>query len=182
MVRLAAIASLTLATGCALMEREPDPVTRGWVIPDPNQSAINQLLFGTRWVQNPYETPGAWDMKQAREACEQGQRKIDSQSPSALRGVCQVGHSGGPAGGGGQVAPAPQEGVRVVVRDSRGKKTIAHVTSGKGGEFEIRLPPGNYQIEADAGPGHLCLPCARSVEVRRGEITNVDLTVFVEHP
>src|SRR5262249_3288835 len=56
---------------------------------------------------------------------------------TAICGVCRVGTSGGPAGGGGQRPPVPEVGVKVIVRDSRGKRTITEATSSKGGEYKI---------------------------------------------
>jgi len=101
---------------------------------------------------------------------------------SVIRGICRVGTSGGAAGGGGQRAPAPEEGVKVIVRDSRGKKTITEVMSGKGGEFEIPLSPGKYQIEAIPGPGLLSNPCTRAVEVKLGEVARIELDVYIIQP
>src|SRR5262249_41386430 len=70
------------------------------------------------------------------------------QPATAICGVCRVGTSGGPAGGGGQRPPVPEEGVKLIVRDSRGKRTIAEATSGKGGEYKIALPRGEYEVQA----------------------------------
>ena len=58
---LAIVVLAVMCAGCALVEREPDPRSRGWVIPDPEQPVWHRLLVGTRWVNNPYEVPGAWD-------------------------------------------------------------------------------------------------------------------------
>ena len=69
MGRALAVAVLVMVmSGCMLVEHEPDQRVRGWVIPDPEQSAWDRLWHGTRWVNNPYEVPGAWDIEQKRQA------------------------------------------------------------------------------------------------------------------
>jgi hypothetical protein len=104
------------------------------------------------------------------------------QPVSAIRGVCRVGTSGGSAGGGGQRPAAPEEGVKVIVRDGRGKKTVAEATSGKGGEFEVPLAPGKYQVEAVLQRNLLCDHCVRAVEVKPGEVVRVELNVYIIQP
>jgi hypothetical protein len=104
------------------------------------------------------------------------------QPATTICGVCRVGTSGGPAGGGGQRHPAPEEGVKVIVRDSRGKRTITETTSGKGGEYKLALAPGKYEVEAVLQKGLLCDYCRRLVEVKPGEVARVDLDLYVIQP
>ena len=104
------------------------------------------------------------------------------QPATTICGVCRVGTSGGPAGGGGQQHPVPEEGVKVIVRDSRGKRTIAETTSGKGGEYKVALVPGKYEVEAVLQNGLLCDHCRRTVEVKRGEVARVDLDLYIIQP
>src|SRR5262245_40185683 len=104
------------------------------------------------------------------------------QPATAICGVCRVGTSGGPAGGGGQRPPAPEEGVKVIVRDSRGKRTITQATSGKGGEYKIALAPGKYEVEAVLQNGLLCEQCRRTVEVKPGEVARADLDLYILQP
>ena len=105
-----------------------------------------------------------------------------NQPATAICGVCRVGTSGGPAGGGGQRPPVPEEGVKVIVRDSRGKRTITEATSGKGGEYKIALAPGKYEVEAVLEKGLLCDYCRRPVEVKPGEVARVDLDLYIIQP
>ena len=105
-----------------------------------------------------------------------------AQPATAICGVCRVGTSGGPAGGGGQRPPVPEEGVKVIVRDSRGKRTITETTSGKGGEYKIALAPGKYEVEAVLEKGLLCDYCRRPVEVKPGEVARVDLDLYIIQP
>ena len=104
------------------------------------------------------------------------------QPATAIWGVCRVGTSGGPAGGGGQRPSVPEEGVKVIVRDSRGKRTITEATSGKGGEYKIALPPGKYEVEAVLEKGLLYDYCRRPVEVKPGEVARVDLDLYIIQP
>jgi hypothetical protein len=76
----------------------------------------------------------------------------------------------------------PEEGVKVIVRDSRGKRTITEATSGKGGEYKITLAPGKYEVEAVVENGLLCDYCRRPVEVKLGEVTSVDLDLYIIQP
>ena len=104
------------------------------------------------------------------------------QPGTAICGVCRVGTSGGPAGGGGQRPPEPEEGVKVIVRDGRGKRTITEATSGKGGEYKIALAPGKYEVEAVLEKSLLCDYCRRPVEVKPGEVARVDLDLYIIQP
>ena len=104
------------------------------------------------------------------------------QPGTAICGVCRVGTSGGPAGGGGQRAPEPEEGVKVIIRDGRGKRTITQATSGKGGEYKIALAPGKYEVEAVLQKSLLCDYCRRPVEVKPGEVARVDLDLYIIQP
>ena len=105
-----------------------------------------------------------------------------NQPATAICGVCRVGTSGGPAGSGGQRPPVPEEGVKVIVRDSSGKRTISEATSGKGGEYKIALAPGKYEVEAVLEKGLLCDYCRRPVEVKSGEVARVDLDLYIIQP
>ena len=96
--------------------------------------------------------------------------------------LSQETRGGGPAGGGGQRPPVPEEGVKVIVRDSRGKRTITEATSGKGGEYKIALAPGKYEVEAVLQKSLLCEYCRRTVEVKSGEVARVDLDLYVIQP
>lgn len=104
------------------------------------------------------------------------------QPATAICGVCRVGTSGGQAGGGGQRPPVPEEGVRVIVRDSRSRRTTAEATSGKGGEYKVALAPGKYEVEAVLDKGLLCDSCRRPVEVKPGEVARVDLDLSIIQP
>ena len=104
------------------------------------------------------------------------------QPATAICGVCRVGTSGGPAGGGGQRPPVPEEGVKVIVRDSRGQRTITEATSGKGGEYKVALAAGKYEVEAVLQNGLLCDDCRRTVEVKPGEVVRVDLDLYIIQP
>jgi hypothetical protein len=76
----------------------------------------------------------------------------------------------------------PEEGVKVIVRNSRGKRTIIEATSGKGGEYKISLAPGRYEVEAVLENGLLCDYCRRPVEVKPGEVARVDLDLYIIQP
>jgi hypothetical protein len=76
----------------------------------------------------------------------------------------------------------PEEGVRVIVRDSRGKRTITETTSGKGGEYKVALVPGKYEVEAVLQKSLLCDYCRRTVEVKPGEVARVDLDLYIIQP
>ena len=104
------------------------------------------------------------------------------QPGTAICGICRVGTSRGPAGGGGQRPPVPEEGVKVIVRDGHGKRTITHATSGKGGEYKIALAPGKYEVEAVLEKSLLCDYCRRPVEVKSGEVARVDLDLYIIQP
>jgi hypothetical protein len=110
-----------------------------------------------------------------------GMQQAD-QAASTICGVCRVGTSGGPAGGGGRRPPVAEEGVKVIVRGSRGKQTITEATSGKSGEYKIALAPGKYEVEAVLQKSLLCDYCRRTVEVRSGEVARVDLDLYVIQP
>src|SRR5262249_60288854 len=58
------------------------------------------------------------------------------QPATAICGVCRVGTRGGPAGGGGQRAPVPEEGGNGIGCGSRGKRAVADATTGEGGRIE----------------------------------------------
>src|SRR5262245_17840436 len=103
------------------------------------------------------------------------------QPTTTICGVCRFGISGGPAGGSGQRYPLTEEGVKVIVRASRGKRTITETTSGKGGEYRVAVEPGKYEVEAV--PKSLsCDYCRRTVEVKRGEVARVDLDLYILQP
>src|SRR5262245_25681014 len=104
------------------------------------------------------------------------------QPGASICGVCRVGTSGGSAGGGGQRSPVTEEGVKVIVRDSHGKRTITKATSAKGGEYKIALAPGKYEVEAVLQKNLLCDYCRRTVEVKPGEVARVDLDVSIIQP
>jgi hypothetical protein len=76
----------------------------------------------------------------------------------------------------------PEEGVKVIVRDSRGKRRITEATSGKGGEYKIALAPGKYEVEAVLEKGLLCDYCRRPIEVKPGEVARVDLDLYIIQP
>jgi hypothetical protein len=76
----------------------------------------------------------------------------------------------------------PEEGVKVIVRDSRGKRRITGATSGKGGEHKIALAPGKYEVEAVLEKGLLCDCCRRPIEVKPGEVARVDLDLYIIQP
>ena len=62
---------------------------------------------------------------------------------SAIQGVCCYSVSGGPFVTG---KPFPKEGIKIIVRDSSGRKKIKKAISGKDGKFEIPVSPGKYQV------------------------------------
>jgi len=76
----------------------------------------------------------------------------------------------------------PEVGVKVIVRDSGGKRTIAEAISGKGGDYKVALAPGKYEVEAVLEKGLLCDYCRRPVEVKPGEVARVDLDLCIIHP
>ena len=104
------------------------------------------------------------------------------QPATTICGVCRVGTSGGPAGGAGQRPPVPEEGVKVIVRDSRGKRTITEATSGTSGEYKVAVVPGKYEVEAVLQKSLLCDYCRRTVEVKPGEVARVDLDLYIIQP
>jgi hypothetical protein len=85
-----------------------------------------------------------------------------SEPSSGLSGITTV-DVGCPALPVGQECPAQPLSARITVTDSQGK-IVGRAVSDSGGRFEIDLPPGVYQVQAESTEGSP-LPYAEQIPV-----------------
>jgi hypothetical protein len=106
---------------------------------------------------------------------------------AVIRGICLLSHSPGVQLPDGakfpQPEPEPQPNAQVTIRNQRSNKVIAKTRSGADGKFEVRVPPGSYEIAGrlDQEPP-LFFSHATHVDVRTGQTVEVKLGLSISHP
>jgi hypothetical protein len=98
-----------------------------------------------------------------------------------IRGICNVGYSGGAAGS-SRPAPTPKEGVSILVTDANSDKFVTETRTDAQGCFRFSLRAGTYRVLARDDRLAACSPAQKTVRVEAGKPVDIDLTVYVLTP
>src|SRR5262249_49904226 len=98
-----------------------------------------------------------------------------------IRGICNVGYSGGAAGS-SRPAPAPKEGVTVVAWDVRAGRPATQGKTDTGGRFLLRLQRGTYRVLARDDRLGACSPAEKTVRAEPGKPVDIELIVYIVAP